>query len=273
MLKVFKNCFHFYVKSSIHVALAVTCMGALAYGSVYGSTSQNLLIFIFLSTLFVYNFIKYFSIFISSSKRKKNPGLFILLVTSGLLTFGFFFALTNLAKVFVVLGGLLVVLYTIPFFGETSNWRNKKGWKIYLVALSWVLLTVGVPFASSSDFSFSLFMKWFIIQFFYVWVATLPFEIRDSSKDTIHLRTIPQQLGIYKTKKLGFFLLTVALIFTVLVFSNDLLVLAPAFIAFMLLGSALFYCSPQDSNYFTSFWIEGIPIVWWMSFHLISYFY
>jgi hypothetical protein len=244
VLKVFKNCFHFYVKSSIHVALAVTCMGALANGSVSGSTSQNLLIFIFLSTLFVYNFIKYFSIFISSSKRKKNPGLFILLVTSGLLTFGFFFALTNLAKVFVVLGGLLVVLYTIPFFGETSNWRNKKGWKIYLVALSWVLLTVGVPFASSSDFSFSLFM-----------------------------RTIPQQLGIYKTKKLGFFLLTVALIFTVLVFSNDLLVLAPAFIAFMLLGSALFYCSPQDSNYFTSFWIEGIPIVWWMSFHLISYFY
>ena len=61
--------------------------------------------------------------------------------------------------------------------------------------------------------------------------------------------------------------------YSALVFSNDLLVLAPAFIAFMLLGSALFYCSPQDSNYFTSFWIEGIPIVWWMSFHLISYFY
>ena len=271
MLKFFKFCFDFYIKSSIHVALAVTCLGSLTVGLLPESNTQKLLIFIFFSTLSAYNFIKYFPLFFSASKRKNPFGILLLSSISVLVAFVLFFTLNFEAKIFVILGGVLVIIYTIPFFGETSNWRNKKGWKIYLVALSWVLLTVGAPLASTTDFSFFLFLKESLIPFIYVWVATLPFEIRDVFTDDLNLRTIPQQLGIHKTKKIGLLLLVMGLFASV--FLYNFIDVISICIAYVLLGVSLCYTTPIKSKYYTSFWIEGIPMVWWLSFCLISYFY
>ena len=138
-----------------------------------------------------------------SSGVRDFSGILIVSILSFLIAFVLFFSLNFTSKVFVLIGGVLVIIYTIPLFGETTNWRNKKGWKIYLVALSWVMLIVGVPLANMNSFSFSLFLRWSFIQFIYVWVATLPFEIRDLKTDDLSLQTIPQQLGIYKTRLLG----------------------------------------------------------------------
>lgn len=271
MLKFFKFCFDFYIKSSIHVALAVTCLGSLTVGLVPESDSQKLLIFIFFSTLFTYNFIKYFPLFFSGATRKNSAGILSLSSISGLVAFGIFFTLNFETKIFVIFGGFLVIVYTIPFFGETSNWRNKKGWKIHLVALCWVLLTVGAPLTFLNNLSFALFLKGSLIQFIYVWVATLPFEIRDVSTDDLSLRTIPQQFGIHKTKIIGLLLLGIGLF--VSVFLYNFMDVIPILIAYVMLGISLYYSTPEKSKYYTSFWIEGIPMIWWLSFHLISYFY
>ena len=273
MLKIFKNCFNFYIKSSLHVALSVSSLGLLSFNLSTRATDKNVLIFIFFCTLFAYNFIKYYPLVRSKSRRKISTAIIVLSVLSAVVTFGLCFTLTIITRGIVILGGLLVFLYTIPFFGENSNWRNKKGWKINLVALSWILLTVGVPLTSLTDFPQTLILKWSFIQFVYVWVATLTFEIRDFSIDTLSLRTIPQQLGIRKTKIIGFFLLIIGLIFAIFIFPFNYWTLLPIIISYSLLGVSLYFCSTQMSIYFTNFWIEGIPIIWWLSSLLISYFY
>ena len=273
MQKVLKKCFEFYVKSSIHVALSVTCLGSLTAALFLDSIAQNMLIFIFSSTLFVYNFIKYFPLVSIFCGVRDFLVILIVSILSFLIASVLFFSLNFTSKVFVTVGGLLVIIYTIPLFGETTNGRNKKGWKIYLVALSWVMLTVGVPLATMNSFSFSLFLKWSFIQFIYVWVATLPFEIRDFKTDDLSLQTIPQQLGIYKTKLLGQMILSLGFVFAVFVFPLDASMIVPLFIAFLMLGVGLNYSSMNSSKYFESFWIEGIPIFWWLSYLLISYFY
>ena len=273
MQKVLKKCFEFYVKSSIHVALSVTCLGSLTAALFLDNVAQNMLIFIFSSTLFVYNFTKYFPLVSISSEVRDFSGILIVSILSFLIASLLFFSLNFTSKVFVLIGVVLVIIYTIPLFGETTNWRNKKGWKIYLVALSWIMIIVGVPLANMNSFSFSLFLKWSFIQFIYVWVATLPFEIRDLKTDDLSLQTIPQQLGIYKTRLLGQIILSIGFVFAVFVFPSDALMIVPLFVAFLMLGIGLNYSSKDSSKYFESFWIEGIPIFWWLSFFLISYFY
>ena len=182
------------------MALSVTCLSSLTAALFLDNVAQHMLIFIFCSTLFVYNFIKYFPLVSISFGVRDFSGILIVSILSFLIASILFFSLNFTSKVFVIIGGVLVIIYTIPLFGETTNGRNKKGWKIYLVALSWIMLTVGVPLANMNSFSFSLFLKWSFIQFIYVWVATLPFEIRDLNTDDLSLQTIPQQLGIYKTR-------------------------------------------------------------------------
>ncbi|MDA9630944.1 hypothetical protein N9S80_03755, partial [Flavobacteriaceae bacterium] len=144
--------------------------------------------------------------------------------------------------------------------------------KIYLVALSWILLTVGIPLASDSCFSISLFLKLSLIQFVYVWVATLPFEIRDITIDSSHLKTLPQQLGIFKTKILGIILLVLGASCLLLFFGTDHEMLFSTFMIFVLLGILLYYSDPSNSFYYTAFWVEGIPVVWLGSYFLFLYF-
>jgi hypothetical protein len=172
---------------------------------------------------------------------------------------------------FALIGSILVFLYSISFNGF-SNWRNKKGLKIYLVALSWILLTVGIPLASDSCFSISLFLKLGLIQFVYVWVATLPFEIRDVTIDSSHLKTLPQQLGIFKTKILGIIFLVLVAPCLLLFFGTNHEMLFSTFMIFVLLGILLYYSDPSNSFYYTAFWVEGIPVVWLGSYFLFLYF-
>ncbi len=264
--------FEFYVKSSIHLAFSVTCLGGLSLVISQGKISENVLIFIFSSALFSYNFIKFFAFFFNSQKNKIPKSVLFISIVSFVVALGTLSNFSFVMKGFALVGGILVVLYSVSFNGLYSNWRNKKGLKIYIVALSWILLTVAIPLASVSYFSISLFLKLGLIQFVYVWVATLPFEIRDVTNDSSHLKTLPQQLGIYKTKIFGIVLLVMGVLCTLLFFGANNELLFSTFMIFVLLGILLYYSDPSNSFYYTAFWVEGIPVVWLGSYFLFLYF-
>jgi 4-hydroxybenzoate polyprenyltransferase len=263
--------FEFYVKSNIHLAFSVTCLGGLSLVVSQDKVSENVLIFIFSSALFSYNFIKFSTLFHNSQKDKIPKSILFISLVSFVIALGMLFTFSFIMKGFALIGSILVVLYSISFDGF-SNWRNKKGLKIYLVALSWILLTVGIPLASDSFFSISLFLKLSFIQFVYVWVAILPFEIRDVTIDSSHLKTLPQQLGIYKTKILGIILLVLGASCSLLFFGANNEMLFSTLLIFVLLGMFLYYSDPSNSFYYTAFWVEGIPVVWLGSYFLFLYF-
>jgi len=97
-------------------------------------------------------------------------------------------------------------------------------------------------------------------RYLFVLVATLPFEIRDLKLDDPNLSTWPQKLGIQKTRWLGGLLLLLFVFLEIYhsISSNFLLVFG---MAILLMGFVL-RSKAKQSKYFSSFWVEGIPILW-----------
>jgi hypothetical protein len=101
-----------------------------------------------------------------------------------------------------------------------------------------------------------------IQRFVFVFVLTIPFDIRDINVDNIELKTIPQILGIRKSKLLGILLL----IFNTSIFYfvgeiSLIFILVEVFIN-LILGFLLIISDPKKPLNFTRFWVEGVPIIW-----------
>ena len=183
MKKKLQILFSFYIKSSMHVALAAVSLAFISLQVASQRPTYSLLIFIFCSAFFAYNFVKIYPV-IKTKNSKNFPHLiFWLSFECGLASLYLFFKLTAATQLIVFVGGILVLLYSVPFSQNKENLRNSKGWKMYLVVLTWILLTVGVPLAMTPTFNVNLFLQLMLIQGVYIFVAIIPFEIRDLAID------------------------------------------------------------------------------------------
>ncbi|WP_444671158.1 hypothetical protein [Flavobacterium columnare] len=270
MSRFLKNIFDFYINSSIHVALSVFAFVQISCIEFHISNTNNVREFAFYGTIVGYNFIKYDEL---TRVRKrvwhKQLKWIVSLSFVSVLCCGYYFFQFNSITQITAIGVLLLTgFYTLPIVPKKTNFRNWSGVKIYLVALSWAIVTVWLPI-----FNTELVIKYdvvfyFIQRFLVVFVLMLIFEIVDLSKDKLSLQTIPQQIGVRQTKWLGYVLLVICVLLEVFKFNsngnfnNQLVVLQlilPFFIAI-----ALFFATPNRSKYYTSFWVEAIPIVCWV---------
>ncbi|MDA9571902.1 hypothetical protein N9R44_00860 [Flavobacteriaceae bacterium] len=267
MQKVLKNSFYFYIKSSTHVALSVLALAELTSSIAGLERNIPLLIFIFSSALSAYNFIKYFSLFTEQNRTKINPFIFLITIGSFIVSLITVFFLPHLVLGFIVLGGSLVLGYAIPFHKSASNWRSKKGWKLYLVVLSWLSLTVGVPLAAAENFDTLLFVKLVGIQGIYIFVAILPFEIGDLNSDEPNLQTLPQRYGVLRVKIIGLILLFLGGLMMVFSFGHLSSITICTLFIFFILGILLWKSNKNQSLYYARFWVEGIPILWSLLFY------
>jgi len=97
----------------------------------------------------------------------------------------------------------------------------------------------------------------------FILVLILPFEIRDMKLDFKNLKTLPQKIGIEKTKKVGFVLLLFSLTMEFLIttsLSNKNIYLLISFILLLFLMRS----SQNQSKFYSSFWVESLPILWWI---------
>jgi len=161
---------------------------------------------------------------------------------------------------------LLTVLYAVPFLsGFDKNLREVSYLKIIVVSIVWVGFTVLIPLVDTGQ-EISLNIILLLLQrFLIVVVLILPFDIRDVKYDAISLQTIPKQIGVEKTKKLGLMLLVISLVLEYL-FSSVAIVKTPFMIFFFLLTIFLMRAKTDQSKYYSSFWVESLPIVWWLLF-------
>ena len=187
-----------------------------------------------------------------------------------MLTVQQFFSLKFTTKIFVFIGAIIVLLYAIPL-KNNKNLRNVKGLKIFLVVFGWLSLVVGVPISIAPKFDIILFFQLLMIQGIYIFVATIPFEIRDLKHDQPYPLTIAQIFGIYNVKLLGYLLLIVNLIFTFFSFGIFSAFSLSSAISFLLLIFLLYLVTPKNSKYLTSFWVESIPIFWSVIYYLLNF--
>ena len=257
-MKIFRHLFRFYINGSIHVSLSCLALFCITQQQLFFSSPFSLSLFVFLATVFAYNFVKYESLI----RRRKNAirkELKVIVGFSGLIFLGLLYCFLQLSWR-TQLGGFFIValtlLYALPFFPNRSNARNWKGIKIYIVSLCWTLATVFLP-ALEGKFSLDVYILLYGLQrFLLVFVLILIFEIVDLKNDDPLLQTVPQQIGVERTKKLGFGLLV---LFLALDFWNGNFSLLSLF---FILVTALFlaFANEYRSKYYTLFWVEAIPI-------------
>ncbi len=272
-MKVFKNIIDFMIETSLWVALSVLCLVKISNTFFSIKNTFYLEFFIFCSVVFSYNFIKYFSVFrfgISqckysellqcarglSDKNKLFLGINILCFTTSLYCF---IMLKSHTKILLLLPFLLTVFYAISFRGKTL--RNIEGLKIYVVGFVWAIVTVLLPF---QEFELTLTEEFYIVfvqRFLITIILILPFEIRDLKEDNKKLQTVPQKIGVINTKYYGFLLI---LLFCILdYFRLDYLSLVTILLCLIML-LILIFSKVNQSKYYTSFMVEGIPMVWYL---------
>jgi len=162
--------------------------------------------------------------------------------------------------------GILTFCYALPF-GAHMGLRFVPTLKVFVVALSWTTMAL-LPMISMSR---QVFVWVAVKSLLWILCLMLPFELRDVQKDAPSLKTIPQLLGISGTKTLGYVLLCG------LGFLAYQTVQVPALfwmelIMLLLLGIAI-KASPKHSETFTAFWVEGIPILWFLGCVVTLIFY
>lgn len=267
-----KQFFNFYINASIHVALAVYSLvriTELYFGFPY---NENLDYFIFFSTISGYNFVKYFGIakfhHRSLTKNLKTIQVFSFVCFVLMCYYGFLLP-TKLLVLFLPLG-LLTVLYAIPFLsGFQKSLRSISYLKIIIVALVWSGTTVLFPVLTNDKMIDTNIFLLCIQRFLIVAVLILPFDIRDLKYDAISLQTIPQKIGVEKTKKLGFVLLLFASIIEFLISTET--VTKNIFLGVVLVLLILLMRSKtEQSKYYSSFWVEALPIFWMLLLFLNS---
>lgn len=276
-MRLLKNGIDFYINSSIHVALSVYSLVKMTQYMFSLPEDNASLFFAFFGTIIGYNFVKYDALARTqklqmSIQLKAIAALsFLSFIASGY----FFFQLQRVTQITGIIFLLITLLYTLPFFPNRKNARNWAGIKIYIVALTWVGVTVILPVINSEIAISTDFYIKCIQRFILVFVLILIFEIIDLKKDDPHLKTVPQQIGVKRTKLLAYFLISFFIIidFINFGFSKSIYILSfkitfTKFILFFMMCFFIFNSSENKSKYYTSFWVESIPIFWWLTLFL-----
>lgn len=264
LVRVLRILFNFYIQGSVHVAFAIVSLTFLSGFYLNIQIDFHLFGFVFLAAISGYNFVKYAGI-AKWHHRGLTPSLKRIQVLSLFAFFGmvFFFSfLPSLVQGVALLTGVLTFLYAIPLKRKWKNFRSIPGVKLVLIALVLLLISVLMPVLNAEIDIDRAVLVLCLLRFGWVIVLILPFEIRDIQVDAISLGTIPQQLGIFRSKVFGTILLGIlafAEIYFLLLFQNSLfVVITIVFTA----GFTLWYNTEKRPFYFTAFWVELIPVLW-----------
>ena len=265
----FKQLFNFFIQSSIPVALSVCGLVWVTLLNFHMGVDLNFLYFIFFATITGYNFVKYFGL-AKFHHRQLDTWLKYIQVFSLLCFVGMcYFALKLSIQTcfyFVVLG-IITFIYAIPIipkkiFIRGGKLREISGLKIYVIAFVWTCVTVIIPLLNEHhELNHDVLVE-SVQRYLYVFTAMLPFEIRDMQYDSLKLATIPQRIGIKKTKILG--ILSILTMFLIEFsrsnfFINKLIILG---VISLLLIILLGFSRVKQKSYYSAFLVESIPILW-----------
>lgn len=267
-MPILKRLFNFYIFSNIHVALAVFCLVKITLLS-YEIRSNLIPFFCLFSTIFSYNLIRIFRVdevqpwFFDFIKNNKSI-LVLFTVFSALVAFLLIFRFIYTTLFWFIPFGIVTLFYVNPLGikKQKLSLRYIAFIKLFLIAICWAGVTVIIPLIQHRISIGSNEVIMFFQRFLFVVAITLPFDIRDVSYDKEELKTLPQAIGVAKSKWLGLVLLMLFLgleFFKATVHSEQLR------IHFFIAVLALLFLvkSTEDQNkYYSAFFVESLPMIW-----------
>ena len=217
-----KSIFNFYINSSIHVALAVCSLCALTFLNLDEVLQFNFLGFAFFATVTGYNFVKYAGI----------AKLHHMSLTESLRTI----------QIFSLVSFVILMYFTFIMPREVL---------LGIGCLGMLTLLYALPiFPKANSLRTIRGLKIFII------------ESRDVKYDASQLGTIPQRIGIKKTKVLGLALLALIILAEFFKIKLEIANLITLLIICLLAALFIVGSKKEQHKYYASFWVESLPIIW-----------
>lgn len=245
----------------------------LSYYSVDQSVDLdiNYLVIVFLSTVSVYSFHRWFSF----SPHRLAPNLrnkYIVILRPFLLLWAIITGLS--AAILFLFNGkydfelalfpiFLSGLYLIPFY-KNKRLRDFSYIKIYIVSLVWAWVGVIFPSMESNWDILDKFLL-FTAQFLLIFGLILPLDYRDRLKDkAISVKTYALNLTLPTLKKLGIICFIISFVFVVasaLLASIDYMFL-PGFLCTLILAVLItLYYKGDEPDFFYSGFIDGVLLM------------
>ena len=268
-----RKAFELYINSSIHVSLAVVAFTLISIFEHDLAIGKNLLLFIFFASITGYNFVKYAGIaklhHLSLAKNLRLIQLFSLFCFIAMVYL--IFQLSGDVLIAGGIMGILTIFYAIPVLGREKNLRSLPGLKIFIIAVVWAGTTVILPLINAGKVLDINLVTDFIQRLMLVVVLTLPFEIRDLNFDKESLGTIPQRLGVRMTKVFGTVLIFLIFAAELLQSSFNSAEFVSLVVILAISGFFLWKSTTGQSRYYSSFWVEAVPIFYLGAYYLFSY--
>ena len=265
-MRILKLVLDFYINASIHVALAVYAFVRITeiyFGLAY---NEPLDYFIFYGTITGYNFVKFAGVaklhHRSLTKDLKMIQIFSFFCFLAMCYYGSQVAIKTLLCAIPLM--LLTFLYAVPLLsGFQKNLRVISYLKIIVVAIVWAGFTLLLPILDAGRELSIIVVLYGVQRFLIIVTLILPFDIRDVKYDAISLQTIPKKIGLVLTKKLGLVLMLFAMVIEFMVSpqiqaKNGFLVFSFLVIIFLMRAKT------DQSKYYSSFWVEALPIFFWL---------
>lgn len=265
-MTLIKRIFDFYLDASIHVALAIFSLVHVTALTLNINVPQELYLFIFFGSIGCYNFVKYGveaeKYILVANRYHKNIQFF----SFGCLLIAFYQMYFLSERILVSLIVLIAItgLYALPVLPKHKNFRSFSGLKILIVATVWAGTTVILPALSQLDeITWNVKVETFQ-RFMMVLVLLVPFEIRDLKYDSTALKTLPQRVGVKGAKMIGYSWAIIFYTTTFLKSDLDVINAAVKTILFVVLMLVIFKTELNQEKYYSSFWVEAIPLFWWV---------
>lgn len=267
-MQLLKKIIDFYIFSNIHVALAGFCLTKITLLK-FGYSTFFSPLFVAFSIMVSYNFIRFYEIKTNRLSWLKQWFLDQKKVLMGLTIFSIlgivyllFLTSFNLKSLLVLIPfAFMTFFYVIPIFKIRStevSFRNFPGIKIFSIAIAWAGVSVLFPlYEKGVELNTAVFVE-FIQRILFLIAITLPFDIRDIHSDSEELKTLPQILGVKNTKIIGSLLLVFFVLLELIQKMNLLITISIAIVTV----TFLWFSTIDKSRYYSSFWVEGIPIFW-----------
>lgn len=274
----------FLLYSNIFVAICASIL-VLGYYAVDSSVSidYSYIIIVFLSTVSIYSFHRWFSFSPEKSKvfnirnefiRKTRPFLLLYSVLTGTTALAIFILSRKYAVCTAIPPVVLSTLYLIPFY-KNKRLRDFSYIKIYIVSAVWAWIAVIFPAENSS---WELWEKLTLSggQFFLVFGLILPQDYRDRQKDSADsMRSYAHKFSLSQLKKTGIysFLISITLQLLLVFHQTIHLHFAAGYLIGVLLAILLtLKYSGNEHDYFYTGLIDGILLIQGGMLLLISLF-
>ena len=266
----FKKTADFFLFSNIFVAYCVVAL-CMSTEFLLEHYSYTINLFVFFASLFTYNFQRLVRMRVQGELSFRQQWLqqnkFLLWVVTALSAIAtVYFSLSlsyNSLRLLLPLG-IIAFMYSLPLLYWKGRWwrlREVPGIKIFLIALVWALVSVGLLVEEHQiGWTIDVWLL-FLHRLCFVFAITIPFDIRDLKYDSLQLKTIPTVFGAEKARYIAYAALVMYELLVVAQFIFGDIIGFRALIALLCTSAATAYLliktTSDKGEYHFVFWIEG----------------